>query len=41
MMDELRWFYDHEITLQISPTDKGWSIKFKMADTSADAHSAA
>lgn len=40
MMDELKWFYEHEITLEISPTERGWSIKFKMADPSADAHSA-
>lgn len=41
VLDQLRWFYDRGIKLEISPAEQGWSLKLTMIDTSADAHSAA
>lgn len=41
VLDQLRWFYDRGIKLEISPAETGWSLKLTMADTSADAHSGA
>lgn len=41
VLDQLRWFYDRGIKLEISPAEQGWSLKLTMIDTSADAHSGA
>ena len=33
LLDELKWFREHSVKIHLSPTDKGWNLKFTVPET--------
>jgi hypothetical protein len=31
-MDELKWFYKHDVRIHLSPKPNGWNLKFSIPD---------